>query len=53
MITLLQEEILLIDNEKFMKDQTKNILEEKKQIKMKRTFLIRIHTKEWKKKTKL
>jgi len=53
MIMLLLEGILPIDNEKVMKDQTKNILEEKKQIKMKKMFLIRIHTNEWKKKMKL
>jgi len=52
MIMLLLEGILPIDNEKVMKDQTKNILEEKKQIKMMIIFLIRIHTNEWKKKMK-
>lgn len=36
-----------------MKDQIKNILEEKKQIEMKILVLIRILTNEWKKKMKL
>ena len=49
----LREEIRLIDSEKVLKDQTKNILEEKKQIKMKKMFSILIPIKEWKKKMKL
>jgi hypothetical protein len=50
---LLQEGTHLIDNEKVMKDQTKNIREEGNQIKMKKMFLIQILTNEWKKKMKL